>query len=275
VRPMTALKQHLDVRGGDNLDALPLRLAPAEIEPLVESINSLMARLKSSLAAQRRFIANAAHQLRTPLAALRAHSELLRKTQDPARREYTIDQLLNTSSRASRLANQLLSLARAESAATTSQPATVELNALCREVAQEILPLALERDIDFGFDAANADVEVVGDATLLTELVHNLVDNALKYTPRGGTVHLAVFAEPKRIVVEDSGPGISEIERDRVFAPFARIARFDESSDHAIGGTGLGLAIVEEVARAHSARVTIDTAELGGAKFIVTFSASA
>jgi two-component system, OmpR family, sensor histidine kinase TctE len=271
-RPMMALKQHLDRRGGENLQALPVRLAPEEIEPLVQSINSLMARLSASLAAQRRFIANAAHQLRTPLAALRAHGELLRKTEDPVRQSQTIDQLLTTSSRANRLANQLLSLARAETAGTTGHASEVELNALCQNVAQEVLPLALERNIDFAFEPADTKAAVNGDATLLSELVHNLVDNALKYTPRSGSVHIAVRVAPMRIQVDDSGPGISETERDRVFAPFMRIARFDGETKHLVGGTGLGLAIVEEVARAHAAHVRIDTSDLGGARFTVTFA---
>jgi two-component system, OmpR family, sensor histidine kinase TctE len=274
VRPMRTLKSHLDSRGGDNLVALPVQLAPKELEPLIESINSLMARLNTSLAAQRRFIANAAHQLRTPLAALRAHSELLKRANDTQHRNYAADQLLATSSRASRLANQLLSMARAESSGTTAQFDRVELNQLCRDVAQEILPLALDRHIEFAFDACETPLAVRGDATLLTELTHNLIDNALKYTPQHGTVLLALYANPVRIVVEDSGPGISEDERERVFAPFARIARFEAGSDHAIGGTGLGLAIVEEVARSHNAVVKIDKSRWGGAMFTVTFTAS-
>ncbi len=272
VRPMKSLKQHLDARGGDDLRALPLQLAPTEIEPLVQSINGLMARLSHSHAAQRRFIANAAHQLRTPIAALRAHTELLAKTTNPAGRDNTIEQLLATSARAGRLANQLLSLARAESFGTTGQLGQVELNALCRSVAQEVLPLALARNIDLSFEASDAPVVVPGDATLLEELVHNLIDNALKYTPRGRSVQLSVRVQPIEIIVEDSGPGISASERERVFAPFARIARFDDGSDHAIGGTGLGLAIVEEVARAHGAEVRIQDSPLGGAAFVVRFA---
>ncbi len=273
VRPMRALESHLDSRGGNNLAPLPLHLVPSELEPLITSINSLMGRLQSSLVAQKRFIANAAHQLRTPLAALRAHSELLKRTEDPQHRNYAIDQLLVTSSRANRLTNQLLSMARAESSSTTAQFDRVELNALCRDAAQEILPLALERNIEFAFDAWETPLTVRGDATLLTELTHNLIDNALKYTPRHGTVLLSLHADPVRIVVEDSGPGISEDERERVFAPFARIARFEAGSRHAVGGTGLGLAIVEEVARSHRAKVGIEKSRWDGAKFTVTFAA--
>jgi two-component system, OmpR family, sensor histidine kinase TctE len=270
-RPMRKLKEHLDTRGVGDLRALPAQLAPAELTSLIQSINDLMARLQTSLAAQNRFIANAAHQLRTPLAAMRAHSELLQRSDDPIRRQQTIDQLIATSARATRLVTQLLSLVRAESSGTTSQFVEVELNVLCRSVASEVLPLALERNIEFGIEPFALPVTIEGDSTLLSELVHNLVDNALKYTPRNGTVTVFVTDDPPRIAVEDSGPGISENERERVFAPFARVARFEAGSDHAIGGTGLGLAIVEEVARAHRASVEIEKSRYGGARFVVSF----
>ena len=237
----------------------------------MQSINDLMARLQTSLAAQNRFIANAAHQLRTPLAAMRAHSELLLRADDPQRRAETINQLIATSARGTRLVTQLLSLVRAESAGTTSQFADVELNALCRLVASEVLPLALERNIEFGIEAHATPVTIQGDSTLLSELVHNLVDNALKYTPRSGTVTIRVLDQPARIAVDDSGSGISASERERMFAPFARVARFEEGSEHAIAGAGLGLAIVEEVARGHRARVEIEQSPYGGARFVVSF----
>jgi two-component system, OmpR family, sensor histidine kinase TctE len=270
-RPMRKLKEHLDTRGVGDLRALPAQLAPAELTSLIQSINDLMARLQTSLAAQNRFIANAAHQLRTPLAAMRAHSELLQRSHDAARRKETIEQLIATSERATRLIAQLLSLVRAESSGTTSQFVEVELNFLCRSVASEVLPLALERNIEFGIEPHPTAVAIEGDSTLLSELVHNLVDNALKYTPRNGTVTVFVTADPPRIAVEDSGPGISEHERERVFAPFARVARFEDGSNHAIGGAGLGLAIVEEVVRAHRARVDIEKSRYGGARFVVSF----
>lgn len=271
VRPMKRLKQHLDERGVRDLRALPTQLAPGELMPLIQSINDLMLRLQRSLGAQNRFIANAAHQLRTPLAAMRAHSELLRRTDHPDRRRETIDQLLATSARANRLASQLLSLVRAESSATTAQTDEVDLNELCRSVASEVLPLAMERDIEFGFEPSDERAIIVGDATLLSELVHNLVDNALKYTPRGGTVSIGVRHSPLSLFVEDSGPGISADERDRIFAPFSRAARFEAGSSHAIAGSGLGLAIVDEVARAHRARIEVERSRFGGAMFSVTF----
>lgn len=272
VRPMNRLRVHLDQRSAGDFRPLPAQLAPAEIEPLIRSVNALMQRLQESLAAQKRFIANAAHQLRTPLAALRAQSELIQSTNDPRHREHTVAQLLHTSSRASRLANQLLSLARAESAGTTSHTESIALNALCEAVAQDMLPQAIERNIDFAFEPADHEVEVRGDPTLLGEVVRNLVDNAFKYSARGGQVLLSVEASPMRIVVEDDGIGIPESDRERVFAPFARLATFEEDGVHVIAGTGLGLAIVREVAHAHGATVAIERSRWNGAKLVVTFA---
>ncbi len=272
VRPMRMLRGHLDSRGMDDLRPLPTQLAPAELEPLVQSINGLMARLQSSMQAQKRFIANAAHQLRTPLAAVQAQSELMQSSDDVRRRDLALKQLLETSSRANRLANQLLSLARAESAATTSHTEAVSLNALCESVAHDVLPQALERNIDFEFERAATEQHVVGDATLLGEMVRNLLDNAFKYTPKGKSVSLSVLESPTRISVEDAGQGIDVIDYERVFAPFTRLTRYDEGGTHPIGGTGLGLAIVREVAAAHRAFVQIERSRWGGARFVVSFT---
>jgi two-component system, OmpR family, sensor histidine kinase TctE len=274
VRPMRMLRAHLDSRSVDDLRPLPTQLAPAELEPLVQSINGLMSRLHGSMQAQKRFIANAAHQLRTPLAAVRAQSELMHSSGDSRRRELALTQLLETSERASRLANQLLSLARAESAATTSHTEQVALNELCESVAHDVLPQALARNIDFEFERAEIEQRLMGDATLLGEMLRNLLDNAFKYTPKGKSVSLSVLAHPARVVVEDAGIGIDVADYERVFAPFTRIARFEDDSAHAIAGTGLGLAIVREVALAHQARVEIGRSRWGGARFEVRFDST-
>ena len=166
--PLKTLKSHLDERGAEDLRPLPEQLAPHEIAPLIGSVNALMARLQASFAAQKRFIANAAHQLRTPLAALRAQSELLQKMPDGAEREQSMKRLTATGERASHLATQLLTLVRAESAGTTSVRLAVDLNALCEDVALDVIPQALVREIDFALEThAGKAVEIVGDATLL------------------------------------------------------------------------------------------------------------
>lgn len=270
-RPMRALQQHLDTRSADDWTPLPEQLAPHEIAPLIASINALIARLQASLAAQRRFIANAAHQLRTPLAALRTQSELVQRLADGPERDNAMQRLVATGRRASRLANQLLALARAESAGTTGARQPVVLNLLCEEVARDVLPQAIEREIDFAFEPSANHVAIMGDATLIGELVRNLVDNAFKYTPRGGAVVLAVRAGPARIVVDDSGPGIPPADRERVFAPFTRVPQLDTVSGAPIPGTGLGLAIVSEVAQAHGGSVRVESSPQAGARLIVSF----
>jgi two-component system sensor histidine kinase TctE len=271
-QPMRSLQEHLDSRTADDWRPIPEQLAPHEIAPLIASTNSLIERLQTSLGAQKRFIANAAHQLRTPLAALRTQSELIQRLPDSPERDEAMTRLTSTGRRANRLANQLLALARAESAGTTSAREPVELNALCESVAHDVLPQALDREIDFAFEPSDKGAEIMGDATLLGEMIRNLVDNAFKYAPRGGSVLLAVTSAPVSIVVEDSGPGIAPQDRERVFAPFARVAQLDTVSGAPIAGTGLGLAIVSEVAQAHDGRVSIETSLLGGARMVVSFA---
>ncbi len=269
--PLKTLKSHLDERGAEDLRPLPEQLAPQEIAPLIGSVNALMARLQASFAAQKRFIANAAHQLRTPLAALRAQSELLQKMPDGVERDESMKRLSATGERASRLATQLLTLVRAESAGTTSVRLPVDLNALCEAVALDVIPQALAREIDFALETHPAPLEIVGDATLLGEMIRNLLDNAFKYTPVRGTVTLTVRADPPSCVVDDSGPGVAPSEQNRIFAPFARVALTDSETGLPIPGTGLGLAIVREVADAHNASVRVESSALGGARFIVSF----
>ena len=270
--PLKTLKSHLDERGPEDLRPLPEQLAPYEIAPLIGSVNALMARLQASFVAQKRFIANAAHQLRTPLAALRAQSELLQKMPDGAERDQSMQRLSATGERASHLATQLLTLVRAESAGTTSLRLPVELNALCEAVALDVIPQALAREIDFAMDSNATPVAVIGDATLLGEMIRNLLDNAFKYTPIHGSVTLTVRTDPPACIVDDSGPGVAESEQQRIFAPFARAALTDSETGAPIPGTGLGLAIVREVADAHNARVRVERSPLGGARFVVNFA---
>lgn len=273
-QPMATLKSHLDERSADDLRPLPEQLAPQEIAPLIASINSMMERLQASLGAQKRFIANAAHQLRTPLAALRAQSELVARMPDGPERDQSMQRLIATGERTSHLASQLLTLVRAESAATTGVRQDIDLNALCESIAHDVLPQALARDIEFAFERSATAVSTMGDPTLLGEMIRNLLDNAFKYAPHGGSVLLAVHAEPCSVSVDDSGPGIAESEQERIFAPFARVTQTDPRTGMAIGGTGLGLAIVREVADAHGARVAVERSSLGGARFVVSFESA-
>ena len=274
-QPMKVLKSHLDTRGADDLSPLPEQLAPEEIAPLIASVNSLMQRLQTSSNAQKRFIANAAHQLRTPVAALRTLSELAASMPDGPERDQSMNRLVATGERVSHLATQLLTLVRAESAGTTRLSVPVDLCALCETVAHDVIPHALEREIEFSLEGAELDLSVTGDPTLIGELVRNLLDNAFKYTPRRGTVMLTIAGggtEPASIRVDDSGPGVPASEQSRIFAPFARFAQMDADTGLPISGTGLGLAIVREVADAHGAAVNVERSTLGGARFVVSFA---
>ena len=274
-QPMKVLKTYLDTRGADDLSPLPEQLAPEEIAPLIASVNALMQRLQTSINAQKRFIANAAHQLRTPVAALRTLSELAARMPDGPERDQSMNRLITTGERVSHLATQLLTLVRAESAGTTRLSVPVDLRELCESVAHDVVPHALEREIEFSLEGSDGAVVVTGDPTLIGELVRNLLDNAFKYTPRRGTVMLTVLgaqADPATILVDDSGPGVPASEHGRIFAPFARFAHIDADTGLAIAGTGLGLAIVREVADAHGAAVGVERSPLGGARFVVSFA---
>ena len=276
-QPMKVLKTHLDTRGADDLSPLPEQLAPEEIAPLIASVNSLMLRLQTSINAQKRFIANAAHQLRTPVAALRTLSELAARMPDGPERDQSMNRLIATGERVSHLATQLLTLVRAESAGTTRLSVAVDLRELCETVAHDVVPHALEREIEFSLEGSDDAVVVTGDPTLIGELVRNLLDNAFKYTPRRGTVMLTVSGggvDPASILVDDSGPGVPAAEQGRIFAPFARFAQTDAETGAPIAGTGLGLAIVREVAEAHSASVSVERSPMGGARFIVNFASA-
>ncbi len=264
--PLERLRQELVARSHRDLRAVPVALSPDETRPLIDAINDLLARLRDAIGMQQRFIANAAHQLRTPLAAMLTQVELLDRSALPPAQQQDVSQLHRAISRAARLAAQLLTLARAEPGeAGGVELRPVDLEALCEEMVQEWVPRAHERNIDLGFELEKA--QVAGDATLLRELLRNLLDNALKYTPAGGTVTLHLRGGERPVIeVEDDGPGIPESERGRVVERFHRV-------DGTPGdGSGLGLAIVREITLAHAAELRIAEGPGGaGTRVIVQF----
>ena len=272
ISPMRRLKTAIDKRGTLDLRPIDPTHAPTELMPLIGSVNALLGRVEENFESQRRFIADAAHQLRTPLAGLRSQTELALAEEDPAALRQALGRLDQASARAIHLANRLLALARA---GTVHAPAhvAVPLAPLARAIAEEMVPRAIERDIDFGLevDAAAAEARIRADPLLIGELVSNLVDNALRYTPRGGTVTLGVRALADAhvaIEVVDTGPGIALAERERVFDPFYR------GADVPSGGTGLGLAIVRAIADAHEADIVIGEGAGGqGTRIRVSFPA--
>jgi two-component system sensor histidine kinase TctE len=267
LRPLQRLQLSVAARSHLDRSPLPQGGVPAEVGPLVHAINELLARLDAALTLQSRFVADAAHQLKTPIAALRAHFELALREGDPAAMRRALQNAQPGMDRLERLASQLLSLARNEpEAAGGIAMVDVDLNALALEAASAWVPEALKREVDLGFEAAAAPVSVRGDPVRLRELLDNLLDNAVRYSRSGGRVTVRVLPAPAAIEVGDDGPGIPPEERERVFERFHRL--LGSSRD----GSGLGLAIAREIARVHGARIGLreDTDGVGNA-FTVTF----
>ena len=266
LKPLTTLAHAIEYRG-DQLAPVPEVGLPREALVLARRINQLLARQERALQAQRRFVADAAHQLRTPLATILLHAERAeRATGDEARQE--LRGLHTAVARAARLSHQLLALARAEPEAAANLALTpLDLAAVARAEGEDWVAPALERGIDFGFLAPGGPVMINGHQGLLGELISNLIDNALRYCPHGSKVTLAVIAEPApTLSVEDDGPGIPAESRERVFERFYR-------GSHSSGeGCGLGLAIVREIATAHGATVQVLPGQEGrGVCFLVRF----
>lgn len=286
--PLEALQQRIRQRHSNDLSAISESGVPEEVAPLVRSINDLLQRLDKSMAIQRQFLADAAHQLKTPLAGLRTQAELAAREidgggGDPAAMKHSLRQIAVSSQRAAHMVNQLLAMARADADGTTLRSKSVDLGAIAREVVRDSVPRALEAGVDLGYEGpedqagAARPARLMAEPILLGELVRNLVDNALMYTPAGGTVTARVSLDPAGravlLEVEDTGPGIAPAEREAIFQPFYRAL-----GTH-VDGSGLGLAIVQEVATRHGATVSVAdarprsgaTTDAPGARFTVRF----
>lgn len=259
VHALSAALRDASVR---DLRPVPSDEMPQELRPLIEALNGVIAKLDHAATAQRSFIANAAHQLRTPLTALTLQAEQALHCESlPTMRESVLG-LQRAAQRAVRLANQLLLLSRAEpDAQTASNRERMDLHALAFEAAGAWVPQAMSKHMDLGFDPASAHVDVIVDAALIREAINNLIDNALKYGGAGARVTVSVqrFPEPC-VVVDDSGPGIDPLERERV------VQRFYRGDNMSADGSGLGLAIVREIAMSHGGRLVISESASGGAK---------
>jgi two-component system, OmpR family, sensor histidine kinase TctE len=260
IAPVEALSARLHARRMDDFSPIDLRDVPEEMHVLVHSFNDLLVRLEKNVAAQRRFVADAAHQLKTPLAGLRMQAELALREGSETEVKRSLRQIAKGSQRATRLANQLLSFARVENSAAVALPLVpVDLTALARNVTGQCVPQALQAGHDLGLEAMGPAALVDGNATLLGELLKNLIDNAIRYTPTPGHITVRVAARPHATLeVEDSGPGVPTVQRERVFEPFYRL------EDAVSEGTGLGLAIVQTIARQHGAQVSLHSAQPQG-----------
>ncbi len=269
--PLLRLQQTIRDRESHDLSPIDERDVPLEVAPLVRGINELLQRLDKSMGAQRHFLADAAHQLKTPLAGLRTQAELAAREIDGGRADlgalrHSLKQISLSSQRAAHMVNQLLAMARAEDHGLAIRRQPVDLAAVVRNVVRDFVPRALEQRIDLGYEGpptGTPALRLMGEAVLLGELVRNLIDNALAYTPAGGSVTARVLPDPFGQVVvlqvEDNGPGIPAAEREQVFQPFYRALGTQ------VDGSGLGLAIVQEVAQRHDAEVTVGDAQAPGA----------
>ncbi|WAJ39344.1 sensor histidine kinase [Pseudomonas sp. GOM7] len=268
LRPLEPLRRAVAERASDDLRPLPDAGMPREVMPLVEALNQFNERLRGLFERQSAFIADAAHELRTPLAALKARIALGLRAQQAEDWRATLEQAAEQSDRLTQLANQLLSLARIESGARAIAEGGaqhIDLSQLARELGMALAPLAHAQGVALALEAEES-VWVDGEPMLLNELLNNLIDNALAHTPVGGNLVLRVLA-PAVLEVEDDGPGIPSEEHDKVFERFYRRGAQG-------GGAGLGLAIVGEICRAHQARISLHQVVPHGLRVRVEFPPS-
>ncbi len=261
--PLAELQERIRARPQDDLSPIDPRQVPEEISPLVGSFNDMLERLAQTVEMQKRFIADAAHQMKTPLAGMRMQSELALRQVDPGEIHRSLEQLAKSSESATRLVNQLLALARAE-----NQPHAglafeeIDLAQLARATVQDWVQPSFALGIDLGYESPTVQrpnmqreepLLIAGNALMLRELLSNLIDNALRYTPQGGSVTVRVRRDGAHALleVEDTGPGIAPAERAKVFERFYRILGSN------VQGSGLGLAIVREIAQQHGAEIDI------------------
>ncbi len=267
LREISRVSEEIEARGIDDLQPIGTAGVPSEITPLVAQTNSLLTRLGHAIAAQRRFIGHAAHQLRTPLTGLKLESELMLSRPLPDDVRQRAERIKSVADRMIRVGEQLLVLARAD--VTTRPQDGFKLVDLC-ELAQEggaaWFPRARAAQVEIDLDAPAEPVWIHGDPVLLNELLGNLVDNAIRYGAKPGRIMLRVTASPPCLMVEDDGPGIAEADIDKVFEPFHR------AQSVRTPGSGLGLAIVQEIARAHRAVLSVQSRPgFPGTRFTATF----
>ena len=265
--PFHKLAKQIARRSPQDLSPMADTYAFTEVKTLTDTINQLLTRLTAAIAAQQRFIANAAHQLRTPLAGLKLQAEVAQRENNLDTMQASLRQIQNSTDRVSHMITQLLSLARSEPIEGSQKLKRVDLNSLVRDVCMEWVPQSLRKQIDLSFEGSNQSIWIKGDAVLLRELLANLIDNAISYGRVGGNIIVSLSAnQPPCLRVEDDGDGILVEEQDRIFERFYRIQ--GSSGD----GCGLGLAIVKEIADLHKARIQISRRLKGqGAMISITF----
>lgn len=269
LRTVRQLSQEIAERNADDLQAIDIRKVPTELQPVIAHLNDLLGRLDESLLAQKRFIGNAAHQLRTPLTGLRMESELMLAKDDlPEDIQARVQRIHQVSNRLIHLGEQLLALARADYRLHPRDSfKQLDLVALAENLGSEWFLKLREQQIDLVFEAPEQAVMIDGSEILLEELLSNLLDNVLKYAKGANKIILQVKQNPPSLVIEDNGCGVASEEREMIFDTFVR----SPSSPSGLG-TGLGLSIVREIARAHGAGWSlVSRPEIQGTRVMVVF----
>lgn len=264
--PLQRVAAEVSRRAPQHLSQLKADGVPSEIRPLVAALNALLVRLGLALENERRFTADAAHELRTPLAGVKTQAQVALRATDDGQRRHALRQVVAGTDHATRLVEQLLTLARLDPGAKSAQFRPLALRALLVECVMAQAPQALEKSIELS--VADGDGKISGDPTMLAVLMRNLVDNAIRYTPPGGWVKTGVNATPDGIVLEvrDSGPGVAEEEREQVLRRFYRVLGSGAE------GSGLGLSIAQRVAELHGGTLELGESEAGGLAVRVHFA---
>jgi two-component system OmpR family sensor kinase len=264
LRPMTELAGQLDARRSDDLSKLALKGTPSELHPFIASINRLLERIHAMMDQQRRFVADAAHELRSPITAISLQAENLSQAELPPDSRDRLSALTSGARRTAHLLEQLLALARYDMDRIPEPPVT-SLDRCAKEVVADFICRAMDRGVDLGFEVIEPAF-VRGDPAMLSSVVHNLIDNALRHTPQGGRIDVGVYRDGARVIlqIEDTGPGIPPSDFERVFEPFVRGSRPTEE------GTGLGLSIVKRIVERLKGSVTLENVPKSGLRVIVT-----
>jgi two-component system sensor histidine kinase QseC len=269
LRPLKLLAETVSRRDLSNLDPINESQVPAEITPLVTALNRLFTRLSHAFESERRFTADAAHELRTPLASLKVQAQVAQRSHNPEEQQQALKMALKSADRASRLVEQLLTLARIDPESVQTLREEIRLDRLCEDAMAELEGEASNKAIELELNAAAAP-RIMGMQASLAIMLRNLLDNAIRYTPHGGKVRLSINApsnEGIELAIEDSGPGIPEQERQRIFDRFYRLA------GQGTEGSGLGLSIVQRIAKLNQAQLELGESSLGGLAIMILFTA--
>ena len=256
--PLRNMAAVIRARHADSLQPLQLEPLPSELAPMQAALNRLLGQIEQLLERERRFIADAAHELRTPLAVLRVHVQNATQARDEAERQQSLGYLLGGIDRATRVVNQLLTLARMEPLIERGEMAQVDVLALVRETLAELTPWVLKQGLELDLEAGEGDYHLNADPGSLGIALQNLVTNAVNHSPAGGRLHVRLSADAQCLLlqVEDQGPGIPAEDLERVFERFY--------SRGTVQGAGLGLAIVQSIARRHAGQIRLRNLDSGG-----------